>query len=123
MAVSLVNVIGVVKDAETGEPIQGVTVEKLMGGQRSGVISNTDPAGNFNVPIISIDGLRFSHVGYQSEDYLSGQFVAGTNTIYLVKDYINLPGVTVTTGKGSWLWLLLLGGAIVYFNKKKRRRK
>lgn len=115
----LMNLYGVVVDAETNEPIQGVTIEKLAGGQPTGLYTMTDAAGLFNIPILGYNGLAFSHVSYQPETYLDVNLSTGKNIIKLLRKETILPGITITAGKSSYWWLLL-AAAVGYYGYKKK---
>jgi len=117
----LINVVGKVVDGETGEPIAGVTIEKLLFSKPTGLYTKTDAAGLFNIPITGYNGLSFTHVSYQPETYLDGQLKSGTNNIVMVRKVGMLPGVTVTApGKVSyWPWVLI-AAAVGYYGYKKK---
>lgn len=58
------SITGTIQDAETGEPLTGVTVQ--LPGLTQGVISDFE--GNYRITVPgSVDGLIFSYVGYQTD--------------------------------------------------------
>lgn len=125
MSVQLINVVGIVRDVETEQPIQGVTVMRMIGGSAdSGSYVQTGAQGSFNIPIANVDGLRFTHAEYQTEDYTNGQIFANTNNVYMYKKKTVLNPVVI--GGSNMMWLLLGGAAVVWFatrNKNKSRSK
>lgn len=120
MSWNLINVVGKVTDAETGAPLQGVTVEKLSFGKETGQFVATDPAGLFNIPVVGFNGLKFTHVGYQTEIYQDAQLFSGTNNIAMVKSSTVLPEIVITAVKKNWLMWAAIGGAVLYYGYKKK---
>lgn len=90
LAQEVQSVSGTVTDANTSEPLPGVTV--LIKGSTQGTITDLD--GNFIIQASSSDVLEFSYIGYLNE-----QVPVGTNTVIdisMVQDIIGLDEVVVT---------------------------
>ncbi len=84
------SVSGTVTDANTSEPLPGVTV--IIKGSTLGTITDLD--GNFIIQASPNDVLEFSYIGYLNE-----QVPVGTNTVMdvsMVQDIIGLDEVVVT---------------------------